>query len=133
MVLHGKEAPIAGGDMAKELARTLHLVVAVVTAATLAACGGAGGTASRGESTPPRSSSPAPETETTAQGRAAATGLPGSTPAAAGVSPQSPVPAAIAGLSFDYTSFPQSTTPEGYFVLGQPDAPVLIQYYSDFL
>ncbi len=119
--------------MAKELARTLHLVVAVVTAVTLAACGGAGGTASRGETAPPRSSSPGPETGTTAHGRPAVTALPGSTPAAAGVSPQTPVSAAIAGLSFDYTSFPQSRTPEGYFVLGQPDAPVLIQYYSDFL
>ena len=46
---------------------------------------------------------------------------------------QSPPPAAVAGLSVDYASIPQSKTPEGYFLLGRQDAPVLIQYYSDFL
>ncbi len=118
--------------MSKQFPRSLHMFVAVATAVMLVACGGAGGSASRSETTP-QSSSPAPVSETTALRSAAATALPDSTPAAAQVSPQTAVPAAIAGLSFDYASFPQSRTSEGYFVLGQPDAPVLIQYYSDFL
>ena len=118
--------------MSKQFPQALYMFVAVVTAVMLMACGGAGGSTSRGE-TAPQSSLPAPETETAAPGRAAAPALPGSTPAAAGVSPQTAVSAAISGLSFDYASFPQSTTPEGYYVLGQPDAPVLIRYYSDFL
>ena len=33
----------------------------------------------------------------------------------------------------DYNDIPQSTTPEGYHVLGRADAPALIQHYSDFL
>jgi len=44
----------------------------------------------------------------------------------------SPVPAASVGASV-YASLPQSKTPEGYYVLGEPTAPVLMQYYSDFL
>jgi hypothetical protein len=33
----------------------------------------------------------------------------------------------------NYTHLPQSKTREGYYVLGKPDAPVLLQFYSDFL
>ena len=32
-----------------------------------------------------------------------------------------------------YAALPQSRTPEGYYVLGKPDAPVVMQHYSDFL
>ena len=36
-------------------------------------------------------------------------------------------------LTRTYSDLPQSRTPEGYYVLGRADAPVLIQHYSDFL
>ncbi len=104
------------------LPRALYIFVAAMT---LVACGGAGGTASRAETTSPRPASTAPAGATaTVQPRTTAAAAAASTPSSVG---------AIAGLSFDYAAFPQSTTPEGYYVLGQPDAPVLIQYYSDFL
>ncbi len=32
-----------------------------------------------------------------------------------------------------YAALPQSKTPEGYYVLGRPDAPVVMTHYSDFL
>ena len=42
-------------------------------------------------------------------------------------------PAEIAGAVSAYVTLPQSRTPDGYFMLGEPDAPILIQHYSDFL
>ncbi len=33
----------------------------------------------------------------------------------------------------DYAALPQSTTPEGYHVLGDPHAPIVMTHYSDFL
>ena len=41
-------------------------------------------------------------------------------------------PPASAGESL-YAGLPQSKTPAGYYLLGEPTAPVLMQYYSDFL
>jgi hypothetical protein len=41
--------------------------------------------------------------------------------------------APAAPLAVDYAPIPQSKTPEGYFVLGRPDAPLVMQHYSDFL
>ena len=41
--------------------------------------------------------------------------------------------ATAAPLAVDYAPIPQSKTPEGYFVLGRPDAPLVMQHYSDFL
>lgn len=32
-----------------------------------------------------------------------------------------------------YAALPQSKTPEGYYVLGDPNAPVSITFYSDFI
>jgi hypothetical protein len=32
-----------------------------------------------------------------------------------------------------YASLPQSTTADGYYVLGKPDAPVVMTHYSDFV
>ncbi len=36
-------------------------------------------------------------------------------------------------LKRTYADLPQSKTPEGYYALGQPDAPVVMQHYSHFL
>jgi hypothetical protein len=41
--------------------------------------------------------------------------------------------ATVAGGAASYTTLGQSTTPEGYYVLGKTDAPVLMTHYSDFL
>ncbi len=49
-------------------------------------------------------------------------------------SPTQGAPTVVAGpLAVDYARTPQSKTPEGYFVLGRPDAPLVMQHYSDFL
>ncbi len=49
-------------------------------------------------------------------------------------SPTQGAPTVVAGpLAVDYARIPQSKTPEGYFVLGRPDAPLVMQHYSDFL
>lgn len=39
----------------------------------------------------------------------------------------------IAQANRQYAALPQSRTPEGYYVLGRPDAPVTLAFYSDFL
>ncbi len=38
-----------------------------------------------------------------------------------------------AGGTSLFASLPQSRTAEGYYVLGEADAPVLMEFYSDFL
>ncbi len=43
------------------------------------------------------------------------------------------VTAARAGGASLFASLPQSRTAEGYYVLGEADAPVLMEFYSDFL
>ncbi len=42
-------------------------------------------------------------------------------------------PDATTAIASKYTDLPQSTTPEGYHMLGQPDAPAIMMHYSDFL
>ena len=70
---------------------------------------------------------------------APATGAPNGTrtsptSTAATLPPTTTAPAAqTAAAASLYVTLPQSRTPEGYFVLGEPDAPILIQHYSDFL
>jgi hypothetical protein len=54
----------------------------------------------------------------------------GSSGAPSGVAP-SEVASTTAQSSF--ASLPQSRTAEGYYVLGQPDAPLTIEFFSDFL
>ncbi len=66
----------------------------------------------------------------------------GATPAAQPTQPSAAVPAAatiaaaptptMAGLAL-LAGIPQGTTPEGYHTLGDPQAPVTIINYSDFL
>ena len=52
----------------------------------------------------------------------------------ASTAPNTVTPAtAVATQSDGYASLPQSTTAEGYYVLGKPDAPVVMTHYSDFL
>lgn len=53
----------------------------------------------------------------------------------AAVTDAAPSPAATdaASLINQYAALPQSRTPEGYYVLGEADAPIIMQHYSDFL
>jgi hypothetical protein len=51
------------------------------------------------------------------------------------VAPQATAAAPTAGAAEPAASgaIPESLTPEGYHVLGRPDAPVTLVMYSDFL
>jgi glucose/arabinose dehydrogenase len=108
----------------------------LIAALALAGCGATGNTASAPspESTamtqaaapqPTAASEPTRESTATAEPTVAgspevvATDLPAPTEAAA---PDSP-----------YADLTQSQTPEGYYALGDPDAPVVMNHYSDFL
>ena len=96
--------------------------VAAVLLVALAACGAGGPPAQAPGSTP------AVADRTAAPSTVAAVVA---TPAAT-----ADVPAwTVLGLKTvgNYTHLPQSKTREGYYVLGKPDAPVLLQFYSDFL
>ena len=55
------------------------------------------------------------------------------TVSSAAVTDTTSAPIAGAASASIYVSLPQSQTPEGYYVLGEPDAPVLMEHYSDFL
>ena len=52
--------------------------------------------------------------------------------AACGGETREPVGGSLS-LSLDYAALPQSRTAEGYYVLGEAGAPLVMQYYSDFL
>lgn len=56
-----------------------------------------------------------------------ATGMP------AGTSPASTSQAEATALHSFYAGLLQAKTPEGYYVLGRSDAPITMQFYSDFL
>ena len=83
----------------------------------LAACGNA---ASQATSPSPGASATRPVPSTAVPATAAQ-------PLPTALAPQpSAAPDALAGI-------PESTTPEGYHILGRPDAPVTLTMYSDFL
>jgi predicted small lipoprotein YifL len=98
--------------------------VAAVLLVALAACGVGGPPAQAPASTPAVvERTAAPSTI------AAATAAPAATPD----QPAWTVIGLKAVSSYTYAHIPQSKTREGYYVLGKPDAPVLLQFYSDFL
>lgn len=104
------------------------LLTTLLAGALLASCGGAGRTAETG---PGPTSAPEPPTAAPTApvpSLPAATALPVASSAAAPA--QATAPAADAGR---FADIPQSRTPEGYQVLGAPDAPVTLVMYSDFL
>jgi hypothetical protein len=43
------------------------------------------------------------------------------------------LPTAAGSTTDEYAAIPQSRTAEGYYVLGDPNAPVVMTHYSDFL
>jgi hypothetical protein len=61
------------------------------------------------------------------------TATPTTSPSAASAQPTAtPAASAAAGAS-KYAGIPQSKTADGYYVLGDPNAPVVLTHYSDFL
>ena len=54
-------------------------------------------------------------------------------PTVAGTQALDAAPTASAAQPGDVAAIPDSRTPEGYHVLGRPDAPVTLVMYSDFL
>ena len=86
--------------------RTTLLVLMVTILLVLAGCSGTSSQASSARTTP------APAVRTPAE-------------VAATVPPEG-------GASL-FASLPQSRTAEGYYVLGRSDAPILMEFFSDFL
>ena len=98
--------------------------VAAVLLVALAACGAGGPPAQAPGNTPAvveRTAAPSTVAAVTA------------TPSATTDAPAWTVIGLKAVSSYNYAHIPQSKTREGYYVLGKPDAPVLLQFYSDFL
>ena len=114
----------------------------VLIGATLAACGGGepGATAqsaSPGATASEVQTSAEPGVETSAgaepsiESRASIeAGVEASTIAGAAASAGAEARIAADG---PYAGLPRSTTPEGYYVLGDPAAPVTLTFYSDFI
>lgn len=105
--------------MSLRLARWLLLL----TLALFAACAAQPGAAPLATLPPsPTAASAAPTVEPTVSAGVAA---PTAAPTA---------PASVSGeATSPYAGIPRSRTPEGYQVLGNPDAPVTLVMYSDFL
>lgn len=101
------------------LKRAFVSVWALLALGLLAACGGASA---------PAATAPAPAQPSRAP---AATSAP-PTSALAATTAATAAPSAVAAQS-GAGGIPESTTPEGYHVLGRPDAPVTLVMYSDFL
>lgn len=99
----------------------------MLVALSLVACGGqstprsAGGSAAPGTAATPRASSAATATVSAAP-----------SPSAASNAPSPAVASAPTGTG-RYAGIAQSKTAEGYYMLGEPDAPVVLTHYSDFL
>lgn len=101
--------------------RVAHYLSVIGIVLGLAACGSAGPANS------PASSNQRPAASTAASNAAPRASIAASASAGASAA-ASPATAASA-----YADIPQSTTAEGYQVLGDPAAPVVLTHYSDFL
>lgn len=107
----------------------------------LAACGSAAPQETRSSPAPASVAASAPPTTAAASAPASAaptarvTATAIASPAASVVAEASAAADAspAAAASGPYAGIPQSKTPEGYHMLGAPDAPVLLMYYSDFI
>ncbi len=99
---------------------TARWLALLVTLLAIAACG-------NGDSSTARSAA-------TASGVVASSATTASAPASATTSADAPsTPASAAVTVAGYAALPQSKTPEGYYVLGDPNAPATITFYSDFI
>ena len=64
---------------------------------------------------------------------AAATAAPSAVPVVTETTPGSPATSVATRPGSPYAALAQSKTAEGYYVLGKPNAPVVMNHYSDFL
>lgn len=102
--------------MSRTIRRTAAAGTLLMALFTLAACGGSG-------SAPAVRVSPAPSS-------AAASAAPSPSAVAADATTSAASAAALTGR---YAGIQQSQTAEGYYMLGDPAAPVVLMHYSDFL
>lgn len=95
----------------------------------LSACGGSTSAVTEPSTAAPRSTAPI----TAVQPRATSSAAPSTTAAATTEAAPRTTSTELARADRPYGVLPQSKTAQGYYVLGQPDAPVVLTYYSDFL
>lgn len=104
--------------------RVQRLLALIVFVALLAACG---------TPLPEQAAAPSPTTAPAASAPApSAPVAPAPTGGAQGAEPTEATPAPAVQVT-TAEGLPQGRTPEGYPVLGDPDAPVTLTMYSDFL
>ena len=103
------------------LHRTLIRLWAVLMLGVLAACGSQPVPASPAATAVPPTSAPV-----------APSAAPALAPTAAGSSAATAAPTAQLESS-EAAAIPEGLTPEGYHMLGRPDAPITLVMYSDFL
>jgi protein-disulfide isomerase len=109
--------------------RAITALLLGATILALAACGGS--TPAARESSVVLPSASAASTSVATQPRATSEATTAS-PAAASTTITATA-TELARADRPYATLPQSRTPEGYYVLGQPDAPITLTHYSDFL
>jgi len=111
---------------------------AIFMLGTLAACGGAAepdGTAQSASPSPYVSAAAAsipPASVAASTGAGAVASVQASTSVAASLAASADTAPSVAADG-PYAGLPQSKTPEGYYVLGDTNAPVTLTFYSDFI
>ncbi|HEY0604928.1 MAG TPA: hypothetical protein VGD58_18555 [Herpetosiphonaceae bacterium] len=120
-----------------------HITTLLASAALLglAACGGSTPTTTQPSVSAPQStatsaaaqpSASAPQSTVTSA--AAQPGVTSSAaPLATSAAETQAAATSVSQANRPYAALPQSRTPEGYYVLGNADAPVTLTFYSDFL
>jgi protein-disulfide isomerase len=111
------------------LLRAMVRTWAVLALGLLAACGSQSIPAS------PAPSGAAQPTSVPAAPTAAAIAATAAVPPTSAVAPTTPAAAPTTGATqlAESAAIPDGLTPEGYHMLGRPDAPVTLVMYSDFL
>ncbi len=101
----------------------------------VSACGGGNPAATNTTAPTPAVTVAAGTTIAQAQPTTGATdsAAPSAAPSVTETTPDSTATAVVARPNSPYAGLSQSKTAEGYYVLGEPNAPVVMNHYSDFL
>jgi protein-disulfide isomerase len=121
-------------DSAKQKGASMRTIRRYITALLasgallgLAACGGSTPAATQPSAAAPQSTATIVATQPSATSSAAPSATSSTVVATQAAA------TTIAQANRPYAALPQSRTPEGYYVLGNADAPVTLTFYSDFL
>lgn len=108
----------------------LRRAAVVIAGLVLAACGGSADPAAQPAAPSAAASAPRLSAQASAVAGVQASAAAQASSAAGAAGSAS---ADAAAVDSPYAGLQQSKTPEGYYVLGAPDAPVTLTFYSDFI